>query len=206
MHILLCYRRAFPALSRPARGQIKKREQSTQKILFVRNTFTGTFCCLADNGTVTPNYKELYTLSWHGLGKKRHTFESKDGDHKYLQTELEKLFPRLKAANGKFQLYRTLGGGSGRRSLHKIPMGPQGYTINWLRENIAIGSACIYVVPLVALPQESDQSEVDVVVFVSFYGVKSPTKSCKDTLFSTLVHCIVHSLQCSVLQYLSRSL
>ena len=104
MHILLCYRRAFPALSRPARGQIKKREQSTQKILFVRNTFTGTFCCLADNGTVTPNSKELYTLSWHGLGKKRHTFESKDGDHKYLQTELEKLFPRLKAANGKFQL------------------------------------------------------------------------------------------------------
>ena len=98
----------------------------------------------------------------------RHTFESKDGDHKHLQNELEKLFPRLKAANGKFQLYLTLGGGSGRRSLHNIPMGPQGYTINCLRENITIGSACIYVVPLVALPQESDQCEVDAGLFVFF--------------------------------------
>ena len=84
----------------------------------------------------------MYDLSCIGLGKKRHAF--KKGDHDYLRKELEAPFPKLKAADGKFLLHRTLGGGSGKRSLHKIPLGPQGYTIKWLQENIAMGAACIY--------------------------------------------------------------
>ena len=52
---------------------------------------------------MSPNANEMRQLSCQGLGKKRYTFD-KDGDHSYLQNELEKLFPKLKAAKGKFQL------------------------------------------------------------------------------------------------------
>ena len=111
---------------------------------------------------MSPNANEMHHLSCQGLGKKRHTFD-KDGDHSYLQNELEKLFPKLKAAKGKFQLYKSLGGGSGRRQLHKIPMGPAGYTIKWLCENVVIGSASIYIVPLLTLPDAPQQDAVNVV-------------------------------------------
>ena len=111
---------------------------------------------------MSPDANEMHHLSCQGLGKKRHTFD-KDGDHSYLQNELVKLFPKLKTAKGKFQLYKTLGGGSGRQQLHKIPMGPAGYTIKWLCENVVIGSASIYVVPLLTLPDTLQRDAINVV-------------------------------------------
>ena len=110
----------------------------------------------------------MYDLSCIGLGKKRHAFK-KEGDHNYLGKELEALFPKLKAADGKFLLHRTLGGGIGKRSLHKIPLGPQGNTIKWLQENIAIGAACIYVVPFEGVAKEGASKECKVNVFEYFW-------------------------------------
>ncbi len=47
-------------------------------------------------------------------GKKRQSLD-KDGNHDYIRAELEKNFPRLKQAGGKFMLYRNIGGGSGKK-------------------------------------------------------------------------------------------
>ena len=100
--------------------------------------------------------------------KKWHAFK-KEGDYNYLRKELEAPFPKLKAADRKFLLHWTLGGGSGKRSLHKIPLGPQGYTIKWLQENkIAIGAACIYVVSFEGLAKEEASQECKVNVFEYF--------------------------------------
>ena len=47
-------------------------------------------------------------------GKKRQSLD-KDGNHDYIRAELEKNFPRLKQAGGKFMLYCNIGGGSGKK-------------------------------------------------------------------------------------------
>ena len=117
----------------------------------IRNTFTATFCCLDDNTELSPNAKEQYTLSCEGLGKKRLPLD-KDSNHQQVREELEKTFPRLKVAGGKYQLYRTVGGGSGKRPLHKIPIGPKGNTTKWLCDDMAVGTACLYIVPFQRLP------------------------------------------------------
>ena len=141
----------------------------------------------------------MYELSCIGLGKKRHAFK-KEGDHNYLRKELEALFPKLKAAGGKFLLHRTLGGGSGKRSLHKIPLGPQGYNIKWLQENIAIGAACIYVVPFEGLAKEDASQECKVNVFeyslsfllaislTAFVVFQPENNSCMPTVTCTVCH------------------
>lgn len=143
------HRRAFRGLSRPAQGPpIPKRRKfcATSTPFVIRNTFTATFCCLEKNSDVSPSAKQHYKLSCEGLGKK-HLPLDKDGNHQHVKTELEKILPRLKAANGKFQLYRTISGGSGSRALHKLPIGPEGYTTKWRSDDMAIGSACLYIVP-----------------------------------------------------------
>ena len=109
--LFLCFcKRAFSALSRPTWGRPVpgRRESCTATRNFVlRDTFTVTLCCLKSSSTVSPNANEMHQLSCQGLGKERHTFD-KDGDHSYLQNELEKLFPKFKAAKGKFQLYNSV--------------------------------------------------------------------------------------------------
>lgn len=162
-----CCRHAFPAFSRPPGGRpVPRRRETctTTRTFVVHNTFTAAFGCLKSSSTVSPNANEMHELSCQGLGKKRHTVD-KDGERTYLRKELEKLYPKLKAARGKFQLYKSLSGGSGRRALHKIPMGPAGYSIKWLCENVMIGSANIYVMPLLTLPddQELQQDTVNLV-------------------------------------------
>ena len=67
-------------------------------------------------------------------------------------------------------------GGSGQRSLHKIPLGPQGHTIKRLQENIAIGAACNYVVPFEGLAKEGASQECKV------------NTSCMSTVTCTVCH------------------
>lgn len=157
-------------MSRPSQGlPVPKRRKiatGTSTPLYIKNSYTATFCCLDQNSEVSPSTKEQYVLSCNGLGKKRHSL-NKDGNHTYIQAELEKVFPRLKAVGGKFQLYRTIGGGSGKRDLHKIPMGPLGYTTKWLSDDRAIGAACIYVVPFVKLPEDNSATEDGQVIFIN---------------------------------------
>ncbi len=118
---------------------------------------------------MSPNAKEHYRLSCEGLGKKRLPL-NKDGNHQHVKTELEKIFPRLKVAGGKFQLFRTIGGGSGKRSLHKIPIGPQGYTTKWLSDDMAVGGACLYIVPFHQLPKADASKDCQVIiVYISRY-------------------------------------
>ena len=163
---LVFIRHAFPALSRPSltTSVSKKRKLSATYTPFaVKNTYTATFCCLDENSELSPNAKELVcSLSCNGLGKKRHSLD-KDGNHDYVKAELGKIFPRLSHANGKFMLLRTVGGDSGKRLLHKIPIGPKGYSTVWLCDQMAIGTACMYVVPYGKLPTNElnvDNNEV----------------------------------------------
>ena len=157
-------------MSRPSQGlPVPKRRKiatGTSTPFYIKNTYTATFCCLDQNSEVSPSTKEQYVLSCNGLGKKRHSLD-KDGNHAYIQAELEKVFPRLKAAGGKFQLYRTIGGGSGKRDLHKIPMGPLGYTTKWLSDDRAIGTACMYVVPFLKLPEDNSATVDGQVIFIN---------------------------------------
>ena len=64
-----------------------------------------------------------------------------------FQFFLEEEFPKLKKTIA-FTLYKCQSGGSGCRPLEKIPIGPVGYTIPWLKDNCRLGSACIYVNPI----------------------------------------------------------
>lgn len=64
----------------------------------------------------------MYDLFCIGFGKKRYVFK-KEGDYNYFRKELEVLFFKLKVVDGKFLLYRILGGGSGKRSFYKIFFG-----------------------------------------------------------------------------------
>ena len=91
--LLLIYRRAFPALSRPSQGIPVPKPNN--------NTYTATFCCLGRNSKFGPSTKEQYALSCNGLGKKRHSLD-KDGSHQYVQAE--KISSWKKFSQGQRQL------------------------------------------------------------------------------------------------------
>ena len=79
-------------------------------------------------------------------------------------THLQQHFVVLKVAQQCHQMQMKCE----RRQLHKIPMGPAGYTIKWLCENVVIGSANIYmyIVALLTLP---DAPQLDAVNVESLY-------------------------------------
>ena len=137
MHFLHCpdHHKGRSITSSPVPKR-RKIATATSTPFYIKNTYTATFCRLDQNSEVLPSTKEQYSLSCNSVGKKRHSLD-KDGNHTYIKAELEKVFSRLKAVGGNFQLYRIMEGGSGKRDLHKTPMGPQGYTTKWLSDDRA---------------------------------------------------------------------
>lgn len=90
-----------------------------------RTTCTLNFCCMADRTSEVPSKDQLQDLQMAGLGKRRHTFDNRDGGHEYVTAELQEVYPKLKAANGSFLLYKSGVGGTNKK-LTKIRMGPEG--------------------------------------------------------------------------------
>lgn len=83
-----------------------------------------TFCCLSNRQFLVPTKEELQELKIAGLGKKRHTFMNRNGDHQYVQEEMENLFPKLENAKGNFLFFK---GGSGTtKQLSKVKLGKEG--------------------------------------------------------------------------------
>lgn len=82
------------------------------------------------------------------LGTRKIVFDSKEGDHDYLILVLEVEFPKLKKLSFAFTRYKCQSRGIGCQPLEKIPMGPAGYTIFWLKYNCRLGSACICISPI----------------------------------------------------------
>ena len=108
MHFLHCpdHHKGRSITSSPVPKR-RKIATATSTPFYIKNTYTATFCRLDQNSEVLPSTKEQYALSCNSVGKKRHSLD-KDGNHTYIKAELEKVFSRLKAVGGNFQLYRIM--------------------------------------------------------------------------------------------------
>ena len=73
---------------------------------------------------------------------------NKTAGHRQLRSQLEDAFPQLKTLDGHFLLYRGQGASCSVRQLEKLKPGPQGYSVDWLRDHLAVGSAVLYIMPL----------------------------------------------------------
>lgn len=123
----------------------------TGSIPFIaKETWTHDFCLLSSTtAQKTPTSVEADKLRKAGLGKRKIVFPSKDADHNQFVKQLEASYPKLKLGGG-FELLKGVGGGSGARSLENLPLGPNGYSIRYIRETICIGQAVLYIRPLQA--------------------------------------------------------
>ena len=75
-------------------------------------------------------------------------FDNKKGHPDYFLSVMVQEFPKLKKLSFAFTLFKCLSGSRGCQSLEKIPMGPTGYRMPWLKENCRLKSACIYINPI----------------------------------------------------------
>lgn len=89
----------------------------------------------------------LEVLTKEQLGKKRICFGNKKENHFYLQSRLEKGYPKLVSKEGVFQLFLVLSGGSDIRESMKILVWPCGYTMLWLKFGYNMSSCSVYVMP-----------------------------------------------------------
>lgn len=174
------HRRAFPGLC--ARNQTRQKRTSlgsnvgsipykmsrTYSGPFVaKETWTHDFCLLSSpTAQKTPTNVEMDQLRKAGLGKRKIVFPNKDADHYGLVKHLEAGYPKLKSGGG-FELLKGVGGGSGARSLESLPLGPNGYSIRYLRETLCIGQAVLYIKPL-QVELDMTPGEVNYVCYIKF--------------------------------------
>eukprot|EP00111_Clytia_hemisphaerica_P013271 TCONS_00038971-protein len=90
--------------------------------------------------------------------------------HLDLQLNLEEEFPKLCICSGRFMLYKATGGGSGKRQLQRIELGPCGYSVPYLRDNCNVSHSTIYIVPI--------QHTLDMTAVVK-PSYNSPTVDCQ---------------------------
>jgi hypothetical protein len=155
------HRRAFPGLcarnqTRPKRASLgsniasipHKMSRTYSGTFIAKETWTHDFCLLSSPAAKkTPTVVEIDQLRKAGLGKRKIVFPSKDADHNGLVKHLEASYPKLKSGGG-FELLKGIGGGSGARNLESLPLGPNGYSIRYIRETLCIGQAVLYIKPL----------------------------------------------------------
>ena len=115
-----------------------------------KETWTHDFCLLSSPTTQkTPTPADLDMLRRAGLVKRKIVFPVKDANHEGFVKHLEATYPKLKCGGG-CELLKGIGGGSGARSLESLPIGPNGYSIRYLREILCIGQVVLYIRPLQA--------------------------------------------------------
>ena len=163
----ILFRRQFPQYVSGNRPRNRKRRQ----VMFYqpKTTETATFFLLPCKRHKISAAAERQKHLLAGLGRRKIVFDNKEGDHDYLFSVLEVEFPKLKKLSFAFTLSKCQSGCSGCRPLEKIPMGPAGYTIPWLKGNCRLGSTCIYINPI------KDTLSVDPISLenVSFYNKPS---------------------------------
>lgn len=107
-------------------------------------TWMHTFVCLPEpDALYVPNPEENRFYEACGIGKKDIHFDNNVGDHAYLSEHLYNNFPPLRHAGG----YTLAKSDRGKR-LVRIPIPPLGYTIEFLRHDVDIKRAPLYIIPL----------------------------------------------------------
>ena len=157
-NLILCdNRRAFPGLcgrslkrspTNDVKGKAPAKKNRYVPFFQPKETWTHNFCllgCVSDD--ISPSKDEIVLLQKAGLGKRKIVFPNKNADHDGFMNILEKEYPKIKEGGG-IELLRAVGGGGGQRKLEVLSPGPQGYSITYLRNNICIGQATIYLRPL----------------------------------------------------------
>ena len=109
-------------------------------------TWTHDICPLGKcDENKTPDRPRMEKLMEAGLGKMKLVFPNKKAGHNEFQSFLEEKFPRL-IDGGGIEVLRAVGGGGGRRDLHLVPPGREGYTLPHVRERFS--QATVYIRPL----------------------------------------------------------
>uniref|UniRef100_A0A7M5V5E9 RING-type domain-containing protein n=1 Tax=Clytia hemisphaerica TaxID=252671 RepID=A0A7M5V5E9_9CNID len=157
--------RNFRSVYQPNQGGPPAKRSFTPK-----KTWTATFFCLSEKGaTHTPSSSQYFLYGNAGLGKKRIQMPN-TASHLDLQLNLEEEFPKLCICSGRFMLYKATGGGSGKRQLQRIELGPCGYSVPYLRDNCNVSHSTIYIVPI--------QHTLDMTAVVK-PSYNSPTVDCQ---------------------------
>ena len=102
------------------------------------------YCCSSPDTDSIPTTEANASLVMSGLGKKNIKLSEKSNANEFIAKIVE-TFPPLKGAGG-FKLMRSYRG----RQLGDIPMPPEGYTVQYLKETSGLNRAVAYVVPFQA--------------------------------------------------------
>ena len=130
-----CYKKAGPLPATPAPKSKKPKLNGYVAARFTPlETWTHYVCPLGKcDENKTPDRPRMEKLMEAGVGKMKLVFPNKKAGHNEFQSFLEEKFPRL------------IDGG-GRRDLHLVPPGREGYTLAHVREHFS--QATVYIRPL----------------------------------------------------------
>ncbi|XP_065058553.1 uncharacterized protein LOC135686279 [Rhopilema esculentum] len=145
------FRRAFPSLGCGGSRQAttSRRKGKSQQYVFIKpkETWTRDFCLLAEpTEGKTPCTARLLKLKEAGIGKRKVRFDDKNASHGKVRQVLETVYPKLKSQAGAFEMLRADRGGT-NCDLNIIPMSPNGYNLQHLKESVG-GNTIIYVRPM----------------------------------------------------------
>ena len=135
-----------PAASNPPQSK-KPKPNGYEPVRFTPpETWTHDICVLGRcDENITPDRQRMDVLMQAGLGKMKLVFPNKKASHIEVENFLVSKFPRL-THKGGIEVLRAVGGGGGRRPLHYVPPGREGYTVSHLRESFS--QAAVYIRPL----------------------------------------------------------
>ena len=128
-------------------GQSAKKKRKTQNSassLYRRETWTHTFCCLADaEQCAPPNVKMKEKLHQAGLRHTKVCFNWK-ASAVDVKTKLEEVFPKL-ANSGGFDILRR-----GQQTSELVLINPpkSGYDVPFLRDSGGLGQAVAFIRPI----------------------------------------------------------
>ena len=99
-----------------------------------------------------------YALSLESkqLGTKRIKFDDKRGDHEYFMKRLCEAYPLLAFQNGAIMLWACNIGDSHHRSLHKLLLGCESYTIDHAKNSV--NSSTVYITPMRSSPEDENRT------------------------------------------------
>ncbi|XP_065151963.1 uncharacterized protein [Paramisgurnus dabryanus] len=100
-------------------------------------------CCSKTDTTTVPNMEHLRLLDKCSLGRKILTFPDNMGNHSHVSESLYAAYPHLHDAGGFF-----LARSNRKKELLKIPIPPEGYSVDYLRHHCDIKRAPIYIILL----------------------------------------------------------
>ena len=99
------------------------------------------FICLANKDAETvPTRPEKSELNDAGLEEQKIVFSNKNGSFAHVRSTLEKVVPKMKDLDGRFEILKTT---SAQRFLSAIPIPPLGYIVPVLKDGLDHATAYI---------------------------------------------------------------